>query len=346
MRDVARAAGVHQTTVSRALRNDPRIPEATRARIAKIAESLQYRPDPLVSALISMRRSRHPPRYPVSLGFVAYTSTHYRRYAPHQYTYEAHLAGARFAAERQGYQVELFPLNSPGMTPRRMDEILITRNIPGLIIGSLPEGHGGFALSWERFCTAVIEYTFTSPALDRVVHDSYDGMRHIMAECRSRGLKRVGLMLTATGDERTEGLNGAAYWVEQKRDGFFQPVPPLFVPLSDPQRVTAWHRKHRLEVIVTSNALLPGLMAWCEQRGLRPGIDVHVINVNAGADGPVSGIYQDPFTIGAIAARMVIEKIGRNDRGIPANRQTVLTQGRWITGTSLQPVALAEAAAR
>jgi LacI family transcriptional regulator/LacI family fructose operon transcriptional repressor len=330
MQDVARAAGVHQTTVSRALRNDPRIPEATRERITRIAESLGYRPDPLVSALIAMRRSRHPPRYPVSLGFVAYTSTHYRRYAPHQYTYEAHLAGARAAAERQGYQVELFPMNSPGMTPRRLDEILSTRNIPGLIIGSLPEGRGGFSLSWERFCTVVIEYTFTHAALDRVVHDSYDGMRRIMQQCRAAGLRRVGLMLTAMGHERTERLNGAAYWIEQKSDRFFQPVPPLFLPLWDPQAVTVWHRQHRLEVVVTSNALLPGLLAWCEQRGLRPGVDLRVVNVNAALDGPVAGVYQDPFTIGATAARMVIEKIGRNDRGIPTVRQTILTQGRWV----------------
>ena len=344
MRDVARAAGVHQTTVSRALRNDPRIPEATRLRIVRIAESLQYRPDPLVSALIARRRSRHPPRYPICLAFVAYMSTHYRRYAPHQYTYEAHLAGARFAAERQGYQVELFPMNSPDMTPRRLDEILSTRNIPGLIIGSLPEGRGGFSLSWERFCTVVIEYTFTSPALDRVVHDSYDGMRRIMQQCRSLGLKRVGLMLTATGHERTERLNVAAYWVEQKDEKFFPPVPPLIVPLWDPQAVTVWHRRHRLEAIVTSNALLPGLMAWCEQRGLRPGVDLLVLNVNAAVEGAVAGIYQDPFTIGATAARLVIEKIGRNDRGVPAIRQTVLTQGRWVAGQG--EVVAAEAAGK
>jgi len=49
----------------------------------------------------------------------------------------------------------------------------------------------------------------------------------------------------------------------------------------------------------------------------------------------VGGIYQDPFTIGATAARLVIEKIGRNDRGVPALRQTILTSGRWVEGSSL-----------
>lgn len=49
----------------------------------------------------------------------------------------------------------------------------------------------------------------------------------------------------------------------------------------------------------------------------------------------MGGIYQDPFTIGATAARLVIEKIGRNDRGVPALRQTILTSGRWVEGSSL-----------
>ena len=42
--DVARAAGVSQPTVSRALRGDPRLSEATRRRVVEAAEALQYVP--------------------------------------------------------------------------------------------------------------------------------------------------------------------------------------------------------------------------------------------------------------------------------------------------------------
>ena len=42
--DVARAAGVSQPTVSRALRGDPRLSEATRQRVIEAAEALQYVP--------------------------------------------------------------------------------------------------------------------------------------------------------------------------------------------------------------------------------------------------------------------------------------------------------------
>ena len=58
MKDVAIAAGVHQTTVSRALRNDPRITEPVKKQVRQAAERLGYRLNPLLSALGTIRRQR------------------------------------------------------------------------------------------------------------------------------------------------------------------------------------------------------------------------------------------------------------------------------------------------
>jgi LacI family transcriptional regulator/LacI family fructose operon transcriptional repressor len=330
MRDVARLAGVHQTTVSRALRNDPRIPEATRRKIERAAARLGYQPHPLVSALIALRRSRHPSRFPTTLAFIGWAGEPGNRYPVHQYTHKAHLEGATAAAEQQGYHVEFFAVDSTGMTERRLNEILTTRGVPGILISSLPYGPGKFALDWNRYSTVAIEYTFTEPAFDRVVHDSYDGMRRIMTECRDRGLRRVGLALTAAGHERTEQLNSAAFWTEQRSDGTFAEVPPLSMPAWDTAAFDEWIRTHRLQAIVTSNALLPDISAWCEANGRTVGGDLALFNVNADRKGPLPGIDQDPYTIGAIATRMLIEKILRNERGIPTRRRTLLTQGSWV----------------
>lgn len=328
MLEVARSAGVHQTTVSRALRNDPRISEATRKRVNRIAARLGYRPHPLVSALIALRRSRNPISTPVTLAFLARTEERGRRFPTHQYTYEAHLEGAKAAAEQQGYRVEFFPLDTGGMTDRRLNEILAARGIPGIIIGALPSGHGRFSLEWKKYSIVAIEYTFTRPAFDRVVHDSYDGMRRIMAECRARGISRIGLALTDAGHERTEQLNSAAYWVEQRSDTFFAPIPPLSLPEWDAKGFAAWASAHRVEAVATSNALLPGIRDWMATR--RRAEPLGIFNVNAFKGVSDCGIYQDPFTIGATAARMVIEMIARNERGVPPLRKTVLTQGHWV----------------
>ncbi len=51
--DVARAAGVSQSTVSRVLRNDPRISDATRERVLAVARELRYVPSEVGRSLVT-----------------------------------------------------------------------------------------------------------------------------------------------------------------------------------------------------------------------------------------------------------------------------------------------------
>ena len=55
LKDIAIKAGVHVTTVSLALRNHQRIPEATRKRIRELAKKMGYQPDPLLRSLTAYR---------------------------------------------------------------------------------------------------------------------------------------------------------------------------------------------------------------------------------------------------------------------------------------------------
>ena len=41
---------------------------------------------------------------------------------------------------------------------------------------------------------------------------------------------------------------------------------------------------------------------------------------------------------GAAAVRLVIDKLNRNDRGVPALRQTILMPGHWHEGRTLAPL--------
>jgi LacI family transcriptional regulator/LacI family fructose operon transcriptional repressor len=352
MNQLARIAGVHQSTVSRALRRDRSIPAETRQRIQALADRLGYRPHPLVSALVALRRRRRAPRFDATIAFV---STAPARPLPAvepgarspsmSLSSQLYFEGAKVRAEKLGYRLEMFSLG-PDLSSRRLDEIIETRNIPGVIIGALPEGLGNFTLNWRRFCTVVIEYTFTHPEFDRVVYDSYRGMREIMAECRRYGHRRVGLTLFAVGDERTEGLNRAAYWAEQTSSDFFVPIPPLIQPQWDGEMFLAWQSRHRPDVIVTSNLFYYPLEAWCAARGIRIGRDLQLVNINTlESNQVISGIFQNPTDIGAKAVQMLVEKINSNEYGIPTVRHTTLTPGQWVKGTTLRPFAAARASA-
>lgn len=330
MLDVAKSAGVHQTTVSRALRNDRRLPPSTCQKIQRIAEKMGYRPHPLVSALIALRRSRHPPGGHATIAYVRRPTS--PRPLPLDY-----LSGIRAAAEQQGYLVDAFTLGTSDFSEQRLNRVLMARNIHALIVAPLPEAHGSFSLNWESFCTVAIEYTFTDPAFDRVVHDNFGGMRRVLQECRRRDLARVGLTLTSLAHERTEHAHAAAFWSEQKGENYFASIPPLVVPSWNGSAFSTWFRRHRPQVIVTSRGMETEIMAWFASRRLRPGLDVDLVNINVSPRSDVSGIFQNPFAIGSMAARMVIEKVINNDRGPPAVRRTVLTSGTWFDGSTLRP---------
>jgi LacI family transcriptional regulator/LacI family fructose operon transcriptional repressor len=336
MTEIARLAGVHQTTVSRALRNDRRLPDATRERIQGVAREAGYRPNPLVSALVALRRSRHRARYQATLAFVANRTLD-----------EAggrHFAAGQAMAEQLGYKLDLFIIGQSGLAADRLDHMLAARGIHGIVIAPLPDAHSACHLTWERYCTVAIEYTFTFPAFDRVLHDSYGGMRTIMQECHRRRLRRVGLTLSTGGSERTEELNSAAFWIEQKTGRFFSPIPPLIQPAWNTATFTRWFERHRVNALVTSNALLGDFAAWCKTRRLEAGSDVHLINVNVLAGGRISGITQNHAEIGATAVRLAIDKLTHNDRGIPAVRHTTLTPGSWHEGMSLRAASSRRAA--
>jgi DNA-binding LacI/PurR family transcriptional regulator len=51
--------------------------------------------------------------------------------------------------------------------------------------------------------------------------------------------------------------------------------------------------------------------------------DLGIGNLNAFEDKSITGIVQNPGAIGAAAVRLVIDKLNRNDRGVPALRQTI-----------------------
>src|SRR5512133_1061710 len=66
MADVARAAGVARSTVSKALRSDPSISERCRKKVRQAATALGYAPDPMVAALMARlhsRRRRNDPHH-------------------------------------------------------------------------------------------------------------------------------------------------------------------------------------------------------------------------------------------------------------------------------------------
>lgn len=328
---IATRAGVSRMTVSRILRQQPGASPQLREKVLSIARELGYRPNPLITALMTnlrAKRSRPSTGAGTVLAFI-------ERADQLSDARDEHFSGATRAAEEQGYKLEPFIIGKAGLRAEHLNRILRARNIHGVLIAPLPEGHGSFSLNWTELCVVAIEYTFVHPDFDRVVHDSYSAMRLLLSQCRERGCRRLGLLLTKNGRERTEGLNEAAYWLEQKEDRFFASIPPLILDKWNSTHVSTWMKHHRPEAIVTSNIPFDPLRKFLATSRRSQTTPISLLNINS-LDPDISGIAQNNTFMGATAARLLIDKMNRNDRGIPTTAQTVLIPGKWVEGSTFR----------
>ncbi len=213
--DVARVAGVHNTTVSLSLRNCPSIPEATRKRIRAIADKLGYVPDPTLQALVAYRKGRISSRPKETLAYVTNWSSCWGwRALP---AHERAFIGAQRKAAEFGYQLEHFWLGEPGMNQRRMSSMLYHRGIRGVLVAAHHENSDELSeIDWSRLSAVKIGCFPHGPALHRVIDDYSDMVRLATRKSRALGYERVGLVMAQGWDDFSDRAWSAGFVIERE----------------------------------------------------------------------------------------------------------------------------------
>jgi len=333
MSDVARRAGVHQATVSRALRDDPRITPAQRATVKRAAAELGYRTNPLVAALMSVRRRGRAPTYQATLGYL--TKYPPERAAWFRREFGQLFSGATARAAEQGYRLEEFNLADPALTPARITEILCSRGVHGLIVAPLHSVHDSIDIDWSRFCTVAVGYSLSHVAVHRIAHSHFAGYSLAVRHCRELGGQRPGLVLQRRVHEKVEKRWVAAALLDQSEYPGLSAVPPLLPDELREQEFAAWFREHRPDVIL--GVSLPDVPRWLRRLGLRVPRDVGLVSLDRRpADRELAGVAQDYAGLGGNGVDVLIGMLHRNERGLPAKPLTVLSDGLWIDGGSLR----------
>ncbi|MCC5842984.1 MAG: LacI family DNA-binding transcriptional regulator [Verrucomicrobia bacterium] len=142
MTELARLAGVTRTTVSLALRGNPRISKATRERIQTLAHEAGYQPDAEVSRVMSsLRRGGRAPQT------LVWVTDH----SPCPKLCEALYA----ASGRLGYRLDAIRVDSPPILPARLAGILNTRGTNGVLLSLVrkPDYVAGMDLSPFSVCS-------------------------------------------------------------------------------------------------------------------------------------------------------------------------------------------------
>jgi LacI family transcriptional regulator/LacI family repressor for deo operon, udp, cdd, tsx, nupC, and nupG len=330
--DVARAAGVHRTTVSLALKRHPRIPGPTQERVRRIADELGYRPDPMLSSLVAYRTQKRPVVFHGTLAWLVSSAEGFNwREVPHfRDSYEGALARAR----RCGFEFELFDLHSAGMTATRLASILRARNITGLLLCPQRVPHLTLEFPWAEFSAVTFGYGMAQPKLHTVSPAHYLAVRRIMLELHQLGYRRIGLALDSGQNERTDGNNLGAFLVSE--GAALQPlvVPPLHAPYSDVAALGDWIARYRPDAIVSGAYYVLDMLR--ELRIEAPDDLGVACPCVPSPDTGLAGIFEDWKCLGEIAVDAVVAMLNRGERGVPTRPQRLHVEGPWVPGRTLR----------
>lgn len=194
--DVARAAGVHHTTVSLALRNHPRLPAATVDRLKSLAARMGYRPDPALASLVAYRNGIAAQKNTQCLAYLLRLNNRRDLQSDPSAGY---WAGALEQADLLGYRLEKFWLDEAGVKPHELRRILHARGIRGVLIVSVPPDASHLDLDWERFCTVRIGHHPAKLPVPAVANNLLQITRVAVEKIHALGFRRIGLV-TSDGD--------------------------------------------------------------------------------------------------------------------------------------------------
>jgi LacI family transcriptional regulator len=348
--DIARNAGVHNTTVSLSLRNCPSIPEATRNRIRAMADKMGYFPDPTLQALVAYRKGRISSRPKETLAYITnWNSCWGWRALP---AHERAFIGAQRKAAEFGYQLEHFWLGEPGMNQRRMSSMLYHRGIRGVLAAAHREtGEELSEIDWSRLSAVKIGCFPHGPTLHRVIDDHAGMVQLAMRSIRASGYERIGLVMAQGWDDFSDRAWSAGFMIERGNQPCSQRIPifkfsrgthdwttgPSAQQCSGELAALAkWQRDYRPEVVVGYS---PAVLGQLGQLGTVVPKDVAYVDLCLDrVDYRVAGVLQNGEISGEVAVSMLVGQLQQNLCGIPAVGTTTMVAGTWIDGASL-PVA-------
>lgn len=327
MQHVADAVGLSRSAVSLALRNHPSIPPATRARVAEAATRLDYRPNPLVAALMSQHLRLRPRRQRPTL---AYVTSHPRDEPWRSYPAFVHMFdGLVRRAVELGYRVEEFALPRLQSNPARLVGILRARSINGILLAPLPGSLRTLDLDITDLVAVGLGLSVHEPVIRRVTADLFQVGRLAVQRCADLGYRRIGFAASADMSARLEHRMFAGYRQGLWDRGLAEVVPPLLTPATGtfPSFLPAWCQAAKPEVVIFGTFDSHCLRAVPPRIGC---VDLNVENPRS----TISGVYQNLPRIGAMAVEQLHMALQQNATGPLDQPQTFLHGGFWVAGAT------------
>jgi len=336
LRDIAKEVGVHYSTVSMALRDNPRISREVKDKIKAVANRLGYAPDAALSALNAYRKAKLQAHYQSTIAWVDNWSGEYR--LRDQPTFEEYFQGATERARELGYNVEEFSLKRDKLTPEQLSRILRNRGIRGLLLAPQPAAGTWLPLAYEWFSVITFGYSLYPRIFDLVTNHQIHSANLAFAKLRELGYKRIGLYVHKGHDDKVDNAYSIGHWLYHKKNPQEQRIEPCFDPSINPpeETIERWFRKTSPDVILFLGGF--DVARWIRKMGVRIPEDVGLANLSLAVnDTTLSGVYENGIMIGRTAVDNLVEMLQRGEQGPPTTPIRILVEGVWRDGETTRP---------
>ena len=330
IKDISAACGVSTATVSKALNGANDVSRATRERICRKAKELGYRPNAAARSLKTRRT------YNIGVLFKDEAGSG----LTHEY-FSAVLEGLKNEAEARGFDITFINTNNASMS---YYDHCIYRNVDGVAVVcadfSDPQVQ---ELAANQLPVVTIDYVFDRGTA--VLSDNLGGITELFHYVYSKGHRRIAYIYGApSGVSRTRLVGfykaaeaaGIAVPDSYVRQGAFHDAAvcaqQTAALLDLPQPPTC--------ILFPDDFSALGGIGEIRQRGLRIPEDISVagydgIHLSQVLDPVLTTLHQETHTIGATAARQLIELIERPKTTLP---RTAVIPGKLWEGGSVREI--------
>ena len=320
---VAALAHVSIVTASYALRNNPKISAATRARVHRAAKKLRYVPNPELGRLMQLLRMGRPVGQQAT---IALLSVDAQRNVERNHYFNTLVEGVKTRCEEIGYSLDPLVFAPGEMTSKRLTHVLRSRGIQGILIPPMrqPFDFSGVA-DWDQFSVVAATYTAQNMKVNRVVPNHLQVAFLALDKLEKLGYKRIGLVTEPNDHARVSHAFLAALALHQQ-SGRSTAIPAL--QLSEPSVMHQWIRTHRPDVILTTELHLGRLIAkMCANS---KSSHLPIILLNNPRDPTFDGVYQHPEIVGRRAVDLLASQIQLGARGDPEHPNVLMVEGSWL----------------
>jgi LacI family transcriptional regulator len=325
MRHVAEAVGVATSTVSKALRHDPTIPEARCREIRAAAEKLGYRPNPAVATLMAQLHHHRRRSDPHSIAWIDLWGAERSEVAK---ILEPMLHGARERANSLGYGIEVYRAGAEQISPGRLRQMLTSRGQWGLIIPPVPQSARRFPFDLRGFAGVAIGTSLQEPVMYRVAPNHFRGCVLAFERLRERGLRRIGLALSPEMNERVEGKWLGAFLFCQQRLPAEQRVTPLIALPETHEAFARWLQQAKPGAVLVAEEAVVRLLQGANNRSDQAPMIGWLLRT---APNPGDRSLDERHErMGSVAVETVVAQIHRNERGSPSVPYETLIDPVWV----------------